>query len=103
MKKLFPILLFSLLAFVSCSDDDDKSIPVDNAVVEFINAKYNGAKIRHAEYDGNGLIEVEILHDSRLKDVYFDKDNKCTSYLPPQSLLAAENRLRARSYKDRHP
>lgn len=76
MKKLFPILIFSLLAFVSCSDDDDKSIPVDNAVVEFINAKYNGAKIRHAEYDGNGLIEVEILHDSRLKDVYFDKDNK---------------------------
>ena len=64
MKKLIPIFILSLFAFVACSDDDDKSIALSDSVVEFIKSKYNGADIRHAEYDGNGLIEVEILHDT---------------------------------------
>lgn len=76
MKKLIPIFILSLFAFVACSDDDDKSIALDNSVVEFIKNKYKGADIRHAEYDSNGLIEVEILHDSRLKDVYFNSAKK---------------------------
>ena len=61
MKKLFPIFILSLLAFVGCSDDDDKSIPLNDSVVQFIDAKYPGAKIRHAEHESNGLIEVEVL------------------------------------------
>lgn len=76
MKKLIPIFILSLFAFAACSDDDDKSIALSDSVVEFIKSKYNGADIRHAEYDGNGLIEVEILHDSRLKDVYFNSANE---------------------------
>ena len=76
MKRLVPIFILSLFAFVACSDDDDKSVALSDSVVEFINGRYNGADIRHAEYDGNGLIEVEIIHDSRLKDVYFNSDNE---------------------------
>lgn len=74
MKKIFILLFVSLFASVSCSDDD-KSILVDKAVVEFIETKYSGAQIRHCEYNSNGLIEVEILHDLLLKEVYFDKKN----------------------------
>ena len=72
MKKLIPFFILSLFAFVACDDDDDKSIAISDKVVEFIQNKYSGADIRHAEYDGNGLIEVEIIHDSRMKDVYFN-------------------------------
>lgn len=76
MKKLFPIFILSLLAFVGCSDDDDKSIPLDESVVQFVESKYPGSKIRHSEYDDNGLIEVEIVHDARIKDVYFNTKNE---------------------------
>ena len=75
MKKLIPFLFLSLFAFVACDDDDDKSVAISNTVAEFIKSKYPGADIRHAEYDSNGLLEVEILHDSRLKDVYFNSKN----------------------------
>lgn len=71
MKKLFPIFVLSLFAFVACDDDDDKNLPLSKNVVEFIESKYNSAVIRHSEYDDNGLIEVEILHESLVKDVYF--------------------------------
>ena len=45
MKKLFPVLIFSLLAFVGCSDDDDKSLPLNENVVQFIENRYPGAQI----------------------------------------------------------
>lgn len=76
MKKLFPLLFFALFAFVACDDDDDKRVPLDKSVVEFIESKYAGAKIRHSEYSDNGLVEVEILHNSIIKDVYFDRSDK---------------------------
>lgn len=76
MKKLFPIFILSLLAFVGCSDDDDKSIPLNDSIVQFIDAKYPGAKIRHAEHESNGLIEVEVLHDGKWKDIYFNSANE---------------------------
>lgn len=73
MKKLIPFFILSLFAFVACDDDDDKSVAISDKVVEFIQGRYNGADIRHAEYEGNGFLEVEIIHDSRMKDVYFNK------------------------------
>ena len=76
MKKLFPIILFSLFALVACSDDDDNSnVPLNNAVTEFISTRYEGAKIRSSEYENNGLLEVEILHDGKVKDVYFNSQS----------------------------
>lgn len=76
MKKLFPVFIFALLAIVACNDDDDKSAPVPDVATAYIEAKYPGATIRHAEYDNGGLLEVEIWHDARLKDVYFDRANQ---------------------------
>ncbi len=38
----------------------------------FIQEKYPGATIREYDYDDDGLIEVEIIHDGHEKDVYFN-------------------------------
>lgn len=77
MKKLlFPILFFALAAVVSCDSDDDKGVAVNATVKSYIEAKYPGASIRRAEYENNGLLEVEFIHNSLLKDAYFETDNK---------------------------
>ncbi len=78
MKKLFSIILFALTAglFTACDNDDDKKVAVNEAVKSFIEQKYNGATIRGAEYDRDGLLEVEFLHDSHIKDAYFNSANK---------------------------
>lgn len=44
---------------------------VDAAISEFIASKYPGAQIFEQDYD-DGLLEVEIWHDGREKDVYFN-------------------------------
>ena len=75
MKRLFPIFILSLFALVAC-DDDDRSIQLESNVISFIENRYAGAKIRHAEYESNGLIEVEIVHNSVVKDVYFNSNNE---------------------------
>lgn len=75
MKKLFPILFLSLFAIVACSDDDDKNVELNNAVLEFIDTKYKGAKVRSSDYEKNGLLEVEIKHDGIIKDLYFDSQS----------------------------
>ena len=72
MKKLFPIIIL-VLSVIAC--DDDNRFPVNDTVIDFINKEYRGAVIREAEYNDNGLLEVEIRHDSRIKDVYFDSDD----------------------------
>ncbi len=74
MKKLFPILLMAIFAFAACDDDDD--IAVNDTIKGFIEQKYTGAQILFAEVEENGLIEVDINHDGRRKEVYFNKDNK---------------------------
>ena len=76
MKKfLFPILFLALAAVVSCDDDDDKGVAVNQTVKSFIETKYPGASIRKAEYENNGLLEVEFIHSSLLKDAYFKSNN----------------------------
>ena len=77
MKKLFPIILFALIAGIaSCDDDDDKKVAVNNAIKSFIEQRYEGASIREAEYDRDGLLNVEFLHDGLIKDAYFNSANK---------------------------
>lgn len=44
---------------------------VSASVVEFIASKYPGAQILEQDYD-DGLLEVEIWHEGREKDVYFN-------------------------------
>lgn len=74
MKKLLPILVFALFAAVAC-DDDDNNVKLNSVVLDFISSKYEGSTVRSSERESNGLIEVEILHDNIVKDVYFDSQN----------------------------
>ena len=71
MKKL-SILLFTVFAFVAC-DLDDHNVALSRTVEDFIEDKYEGAKILQAESEGLGTIEVEFVHDGRKKEAYFNK------------------------------
>lgn len=73
MKKLIPIIILLLLV-IAC-DNDRYHFPVNDTVQDFLNKEYKGALIRETDYSDNGLFEVEIRHDSRIKDVYFDSNN----------------------------
>lgn len=76
MKTFFPIFIFALLAFAACNDDDDNNVAVSQTILSYIENKYPGASIRHAEYDNRGALEVEIVHDSQIKDVYFSSSDE---------------------------
>ncbi len=76
MKKLFPLFLFALLAVVACDNDDDLSVPVPDVLRNSIETKYPGAVIRSAEYENNGLLEIEVIHDAIIKDIYFNRSNE---------------------------
>lgn len=76
MKKLFLMIMLSLPFIVACSDDENEmKVDLSNAVTDFIDARYQGARIRGSEFEKSGLLEVEILHDGKVKDVYFDAQN----------------------------
>ena len=79
MKKLLPILFISLLTLWAC---DEENIPVNNDISNFIEQKYEGAKILYAEKDFNGEIEVEIIHNDTRKEVKFNRKNNwiCTTW-----------------------
>lgn len=71
MKKL-SILLLTIFTFAAC-DFDDHNIVLNKTVEDFIEDKYEGAKILQAESEGLGTIEVEFIHDGRKKTAYFEK------------------------------
>lgn len=74
MKKLFPLIVV-LLLLIACDNDGMYGSQLNSTIVEFIQKEYRGAIIRSAEYDDNGLYEVEIKHDSRIKELYFGTNN----------------------------
>ena len=59
MKKLFPLIVV-LLLLIACDNDGMYGSQLNSTIVEFIQKEYRGATIRSAEYDDNGLYEVEI-------------------------------------------
>lgn len=71
MKKL-SILLLTIFTFAAC-DFDDHNIVLNKTVEDFIEDKYEGAKILQAESESLGTIEVEFVHDGRKKEAYFNK------------------------------
>ena len=76
MKKLlFPILFLALTMVVACDNDDDKGVAVNETIKSYIETKYPGASIRKAEYENNGFLEVEFIHNSLLKDAYFKSND----------------------------
>ena len=73
MKKLvLPLLM--IFALISCNEN--LGTPINANIKAFIDEHYSGAKILSAEYEDNGLYEVEIRHKSVIKDVYFDYKNE---------------------------
>lgn len=75
MKKILSLLMLLPLALVgtSCDNDDDNNVAINDNVRTYINTHYPDAVILDAE-DQYGLLEVDIYHDSREKEVYFDDD-----------------------------
>ena len=64
---------------VAPSKDQDnnkgsKSYNLPDAVRQIIESKYPGAQIKDVDYE-NGLLEVEIIHEGREKEVYFTDSN----------------------------
>lgn len=76
MKKLVLLIMLSLPVLVACDEDDSVKTAPNNAVMEFIERRYPGATLRASEYEKNGLLEIEILHDGKVKDVYFDSQSR---------------------------
>ena len=76
MKRIIPILFVALALFTACDKDDDNRVAVNDAIETFIEAEYPGSSIRKAEYEDNGLLEVEFIHNSIRKDAYFNSNNE---------------------------
>ncbi len=52
-------------------NSENNSSLLDKQVTQFISQKYPGANVLEYDYD-DGLLEVEIFHESREKSVYFN-------------------------------
>lgn len=75
MKKLTFVLMFVLAAVsTACSDDDNDKVVVAESVKSYIAANYPGAVIKDADYE-RGYLEVDIYHDSRMKELYFNSED----------------------------
>lgn len=73
MKKILPLIVL-LLSVVAC--DNRLDYPLNDNISDFIKSEYRGARVLDSEYTDNGLFEVEIMHNSVVKDVYFNTDDE---------------------------
>ncbi len=71
MKKLLPILILSFVTLLSC---EQENIVVNDEIRNFIEQRYEGARILYAEQEFNE-IDVEIVHDNIRKEVKFNRNN----------------------------
>lgn len=55
-------------------DNEGNGSMLAQEITSFISSKYSNARIVEYDYD-DGFLEVEIYHDSREKDVYFNGSN----------------------------
>lgn len=74
MKKIFPFIIL-LLTLIACDRNGTFASLIEPDIVDYIETEYRGATIHSTEYDNYGLYEVEIRHNSIIKEVYFDSDN----------------------------
>lgn len=76
------ITLTGEISIAPSKDKDKNSTPkkhnLPDAVRQIIETKYPGAQIKEVDYK-NGLLEVEIIHEGRDKEVYFT-DSSVWSY-----------------------
>lgn len=77
MKKILSVMfLLAVVTLSACSDDDnDNKAVVSDEVKTYILNNYPDAVIRNAEYE-KGYLDVEIYHDARIKDVYFNSNKQ---------------------------
>ena len=73
MRLLLPVFI-TLLSLIACDNKGNFDTLLSSDIVDFIQKEYKGSTICKAEYDENGLYEVEINHNRILKEVYFDTD-----------------------------
>lgn len=74
MKNLFiTAMCICLMTLAGCNKVSADTDSINPKVQAVLAGKYPGAVIKDVEYD-DGLIEVEIIHDGRGKDVYLTKD-----------------------------
>lgn len=78
-KMTFILLALSVITmpFMSCNDDSDEALPEGDTteIRAFIKQKYPDAIIGKIEKEDNRVIEADILHENKAKEVVFDLKN----------------------------
>lgn len=60
------------------SGDDTGGLPLGGEVLDFINARYPGARVLGSDYD-DGFLEVDIFHDGNKKELKFNAGGEWVS------------------------
>lgn len=70
MKKfIIPFALFAILSLVACDNRGDVRLTLQSKIA----SQYPGAIILDNDKEIYGLYEVEIIHDNRKKEVYYNR------------------------------
>ena len=81
MKKLFPLFIFALFAIVAC-DDDDKKVPLDNSVVQFIESTYSSTlPLKLGEYRSYMPSLLKIFSSVFFAKPFVNTSANCSSLL----------------------
>lgn len=77
MKRVllsFVMLAGMMMSLSACEKNDDYNPALlTNAVKNFISTTYGNARIVETDYE-RGFLKVEIIHENKGKDVYFNND-----------------------------